>query len=676
MARIKYGILLGLGIQILATVCFFGEVSAQEQEEHTAAVMDESGNITQETIQTGIVEDARTYPWTDGKTEPRSAAGTDWVVNFNTKGNAVTNYTEVATKRSGYTNGAYGADAAFLGMEGTKVKFMLSGAIGLVDASEVQVVAKEDAKSISYYYIKSGWLYHRITWNMNESGYATALKMGKAPGYLSENVSYYSYDGHYFYTDYRVMTEDYENATRARSVNPAAPYYNYFQYLPMRSASRYTADELNAALERKLAQTNREDSKLRGIGDTVIKYQDKYGVNAFLMLGKAINESGWGMSRICQEKNNLFGLNAVDSSPNESANYFPSVDACVEEYARIWMSKGYLDPTESNRYNGGFLGNKGSGINVKYSSAPYMGETVAAILWNLDEEMGRLDQYSYTIAARNLLSHETSQAYMRAGADTNSAVIYQSSPRPNMTFLLLSDQREGVFYKIQSDAILKPDRSAMDTESDGSYNYHNMYVYSGADYMTVVSQGNLQGIDRFRDIHTGDWYYNYAKAVYEMNLITGMNPREFGATGQLARAQFATILYRMAGSPAVSGGQAYKDVPADAFYASAAMWGKENQIITGYSDSGLFGGSDMITRQQMATILYRYAQYRGYDTSARLDLDAYPDAGSVDDYAKEAMQWAVARGIISGDQGMLKPNGTAIRAESAAIIVRFLQAYP
>lgn len=658
---------------MLAALCFTKEVSAQETENQLA--MDEDGNLFEVEPEKGIVEGAKTYSGSSGEIKSYSQPEDAWIVNFNTKGNAVTTYVESTTKKEGYTNGAYGADAAFLGMENGKVKFMLSGVVGLVDESEVQVISISDAKSISYYYVKAGFLYHRITWNMNEDAYATTLKMGKAPGYLSENVSYYSYDGHYFYKDYRVMTEDYQKETRGRCVNPSSPYFNYFQYLPMRSTSRYYAAELDAAVDKKLKQTGRDNSKLKGIGQILIENQDTYGVNVLLMLGMAINESGWGTSRICLEKNNLFGLNAVDASPNESANYFPSVEACVREYAKLWMSKGYLNPADTMRYQGGFLGNKASGINVKYSSAPYMGESVAAIVWNLEPELGNLDQYVYTIAVRNLLPHENQQAYMRADGNSSSPVLYQTSPRSCMAFLLLSDKKEGVFYKVQSDPVLKSDRTAIDTGSDGSYNFRDMYVYSGADYMTVVNKGNVTGINRFRDVASDGWYYDAVKNIYDNGIMTGMNPREFGTSSQLARAQFATILYRMTGSPDVGYKEIYKDVPSNAFYASAAIWGKENGIITGYSDTGLFGGSDAVTREQMATILYRYAQYLGYSTSARTDISKYPDAGAVNGYAQQAMQWAVASGLITGDKGMLKPQGTAIRAESAAIIVRFLNIY-
>lgn len=663
---------LGAGICMLTGIFFHGEVQAEASEENQIVTMDEEGNLLTEEAKTGLVEEKDGTP---ASAEIKAYSTEEYVVNFNTKGNAVTKYMECGTGLEGYTNGAYGADAAFLGMENGKVKFLLSGVTGLVDEKEVQVVEKSQAKSISYYYIKSGWLYHRITWNMNEAGYATTLKMGQAPGYLSENVTYYSYDGHYFYTDYRVMTGDYQNAARTASVNPASPYFNYFQYLPMRSASRYYADEFNAALNKKLELTGRNNSKLKGIGESIISNQDTYGVNALLMLGVAINESGWGTSRICLEKNNLFGLNAVDTTPYESANYFPSVEACVKEYAQIWMSKGYLNPADTARYKGGFLGNKGSGINVKYSSAPYMGETVAAIIWNLDQEMGGLDQNAYTIAVNNLPPQDNGQLNMRAESDRSSVILYQSTPRPCVSFILLSDAREGDFYKVQSDGLLNGDRSALAQDSDGRYNFNEMYAYSGADYMTIVNQGTAAGINHFRDVDPAGWYYGVVRNAYDNKIMTGMNVREFGVASPLARAHFATILYRLEGSPEVSYTEIYKDVPSDSFYASAAMWANNNQIITGYSDTGLFGGGNDILREQIAVILYRYAQYRGYDTSVKADIDTFPDAGSVSGYAKEAMQWAVAAGLIKGDNGCLVPQGTANRGECAAIIVRFSETY-
>ena len=374
---------MGLGFSMVS--------HAEEVEDRPYTGMDETGNIYELTPEVGLVDEADSIQ--------AFANANDMVVNFNTKGNAITSYTEAGTGAAGYTNGSCAADGAYLGTENGQVKFMLSGVVGYVPESEVQVIDRSFAKSISHYIVKSGWIVHNITYNMEKSSYAGSLRIGKNPGYLTEGTVYYSYDGHYFYTDYSVMLNDYKSSSRVNSVNADSPYFNYFQYLPLRSASNYQANDF----DQNIAGKGYDGSKLLNTGNSIISSQDTYGVNGLLTFSLAANESAWGTSWIAQNKNNLFGLNAVDSAPGESANTFVDANHCIMEFAREWMSKGYLYPKDS-RYFGGFFGNKGSGINVKYASDPYWGEKAAAIAWNLDESMGQLDQYNYTLGVKDILA--------------------------------------------------------------------------------------------------------------------------------------------------------------------------------------------------------------------------------------------------------------------------------
>ena len=235
--------------------------------------MDENGNVYYIDVEDGTV--LQVY---DGRARARTAGASLQVVNLNTKGDALTNYTEVGTNASGYTNGAYGADAAYLGTYNGKVRFMLSGVIGEVPQGEVQLVNITSAASLSHYEVAAdGRLIHKITTNMSKQDYyPSRLDNGNAPSYLQSGVRYYSYDGHYFYTyeNFGLMMEDYQNGNRNHSVNPNSPYYNYFQFLPLRSQTNYTAEELNAMINNKVLA----NSKMRDIGPTLIEMQNKYGV--------------------------------------------------------------------------------------------------------------------------------------------------------------------------------------------------------------------------------------------------------------------------------------------------------------------------------------------------------------------------------------------------------------
>ena len=120
---------------------------------------------------------------------------------------------------------------------------------------------------------------------------------------------------------------------------------------------------------------------------------------------------------------------------------------------------------------------------------------------------------------------------------------------------------------------------------------------------------------------------------------------------------------------------AFPDAGED-WFKDAVIWANQNKIITGYTDSGLFGPADPITREQMATIMYRYANYKKWDVTKSADLSTFPDASSVSAYAKDAMSWAVANEIIQGNNGRLDPQGSAVRAQASTIVSRFIAIYP
>ena len=184
----------------------------------------------------------------------------------------------------------------------------------------------------------------------------------------------------------------------------------------------------------------------------------------------------------------------------------------------------------------------------------------------------------------------------------------------------------------------------------------------------------------FTDVPTdpGNWVYQAVNYVYHQGIMTGMTGTCFGAAENLSRAQFAAILYRMAGEPPVSAKQIFPDVPITEdtkWYADAVAWANENRIILGY-ENGFFGPADDITREQIAVILYRYANYMKYDTENKADFSNYSDAEDVSSWAAEAMQWAVGNDIICGkSETHLDPSGNATRAECAAMAARFMQKF-
>lgn len=178
----------------------------------------------------------------------------------------------------------------------------------------------------------------------------------------------------------------------------------------------------------------------------------------------------------------------------------------------------------------------------------------------------------------------------------------------------------------------------------------------------------------FVDVAEGDWYYDAVADVYDAGLMTGIDGTHFAPNQKLARAQFALILYRLNDSPEVDGKSPFKDVAEGDWYTDAVIWANKKGIITGYTDTGLFGPGDDITREQLVVMMYRYQKSISDVKAESVDLSDFKDGAKVSAFAKEAMEWAVGTGVISGkDNGtVLDPQGTATRAECATIIIRML----
>ena len=176
----------------------------------------------------------------------------------------------------------------------------------------------------------------------------------------------------------------------------------------------------------------------------------------------------------------------------------------------------------------------------------------------------------------------------------------------------------------------------------------------------------------FGDVKSADWFYNDVKYVYEKGMMAGTAADVFAPNATTTRAMIVTILYRLEGSPAVTGTSAFVDVPAGQWYTDAVNWAAANQIVKGTSAT-TFAPNDSITREQMAAILYRYAQYKGYDVTKKADLSGYSDNGQVSAYAKDALAWANAAKLINGvTNTTLAPQGNATRAQVAAILMRYV----
>lgn len=221
------------------------------------------------------------------------------------------------------------------------------------------------------------------------------------------------------------------------------------------------------------------------------------------------------------------------------------------------------------------------------------------------------------------------------------------------------------------------------TES-GNGRRHRSRRSSGGNAYTGAAKTNSSqtlyrytGINPFADVYADDWFYNDVMFVYEKGLMSGSYADSFLPHGNTSRAEIAVTLYRMEGSPAVEGRNSFTDMEYGAdkvWYYDMVTWAQQNGIMDGSGD-GRFGTGEPITREELVSILYRYAKVKGYDVTGTEMPDSFTDRSDVSDWAQEAMTWAVSRGIINDRNNLLDPKGAATRAEVAVMLHRFIEKY-
>lgn len=448
------------------------------------------------------------------------------VVNFRTKGCGTnTNYYNIANAKNGYTNGCYGADAAFLGYNSdrSKVKFKLSGVTGWVNASDVEVIDylnNFDNYYTSNYTVENGILVHNVMSDIKSYSGGSSIELGPKPSYLQEGKSYWSYDGHYFYDaninggkdGYKIMINDYINNSNANAINKNNPYYNYYQYITHRSQSNYTDTDIANYLRNTLGinglmtsyPAEKGKSLLYGEQISFVQYQNEFGANLGLVLGLAQNESANGTSNIAFYGKNLFGHSAFDSSPGASANSYLSVAQSIYAHDRFFVSEGYLDPCDGRnaggsyndalchlgRYNGGHVGNKASGMNVSYASDPYWGEKAAQFYYTIDDAGGMQDFNKYTLAIKT----DASNIGIYKEPNTSSTLLYKTGHTEAYPVIVLKEVTGSMvngsnkWYKIQTDPVLNSSRTAI-VQDYGNYDFNNNYGYVPASYFIKINQG-------------------------------------------------------------------------------------------------------------------------------------------------------------------------------------------
>ncbi len=405
-----------------------------------------------------------------------------------------------------YISGSYSDDAALIEVDynSGRCKIKVGGVVGWIKKYENEanktnvlydIVPISWTTSPNYYQVTDDSIIHHFYKNVYlpiDKKYSS-ITIGRKPSMLNPG-NYYSYDGNYFYSDLKTLLIDYKNGNYNNSVNSNNPFYNYYQYLSFRSQTNYNADNINQYLGARTTS----NSKLYNTGKAFIDAQNYYGVNAILMLAIGINESGYGNSTISQTKNNLFGINAVDASPGQSATSFNSVSDCINDFAFKYLSGRFLQPGDF-RYFGANLGNKYQGLTVKYASDAYWGEKAAHYYYDIDKYFGFQDYNYYSTAVLNSDYNNTVYAKKDPNGYNVSSKYYQYKKKGSAIIIL--DEVKGpsvngntTWYKVTSDPTIDGN---MEYYDDNTYysttpriNYlWSKYVYVPAAYFTKITNG-------------------------------------------------------------------------------------------------------------------------------------------------------------------------------------------
>ncbi len=338
---------------------------------------------------------------------------------------------------------------------------------------------------------ETGNLLHYFAYNTSGVEASTYTNLGPSPDFLTAYKIYYSFDGNYFYDDLIKMLDDYKNDNYDNAINKNNPFFAYYLYLPNRSQTSYTADDLNYIIEQKgyyskpAADTKYVDdngnfigginrngiSQMVGEGASFIASQELYGVNALLTFSAAINESATGTSALAFAKNNLFGHNAYDSCPFGCATTYKSISDSIYEHARL-TGENYNNPNHSY-YHGTHYGNKGSGMNVMYASDPYWGEKAAQNYFFADNSYGKADYLYNTIG----IKVGSSDIFVYAEPNENSKQIYNVNNDTedviNIPLIVLDkiQANNNWWYKVYTEIGLDENKNIVTDNYNREYSY-------------------------------------------------------------------------------------------------------------------------------------------------------------------------------------------------------------
>ena len=398
-------------------------------------------------------------------------------------------------------------DSTYSSRSGWVAKVQIANFTGWIKKSAYEIVPLTWVNSASHYIVSNDDIRHTyITRVQNDYSNTYGRTIGPKPSMLPVGT-YYSYDGHYFYTDLATLIRDVKNNTHNNSVNKNNAYYNYYMYLSNHTKTSYSSININEYIRNNMGYyrnvygnaAGSGASRLYGMGTFFYHAQEKYGVNAILSLSLSRNETGNGRSNLAINKNNGFGLNAVDSNPTQAANWYATFSNSILGYASKWITYGYAHPRDW-RYYGPQFGDKWIGMNVKYASDTYWSEKMAANYYSLDKAFGLQDYDNYQLGVVNARMN----SYLSPSYSSKVPYIY-TEKEDTVVIVDEVEMNNEKWYKVISD--LNMDSNGNEITS-GPYNWHS-YVYVPTSQVTKINTAKNGYMDPNNIIEYEDQDYEY-----------------------------------------------------------------------------------------------------------------------------------------------------------------------
>ncbi len=425
-------------------------------------------------------------------------------------------YTSTIRKNKSSINACYMKDGAYLysSSDASRAYFKVGGDIGYTSSDDVLLHPIDSLNLRVSSYINTDGTFNHLVRTQFDSDYLNSYAIDDKLDYLNDDTYYYSYDGHYFYDDFKKMIDDYNNETYENAINSDNPYYNYYQYLSYRSLTNYNLGEIEDYYYNTLNINSRvlsfDDKAHDGANDVVnssqyygelsnfFVNQNIYGTNALMLLSTANLESSSGKSYNSFVSNNLFALAAYDNDIERDNKRYTSIANSISSYSKYYVSDRFSN-YRNNLYAGNYLGNKLGGISLNYAQDPNYGEKVASNYYLLDKALGYKDKNNYCFG----ISNNASIKFYKDEELNNQ--LYTLSDIGEFSLIILGENDNS--YKVQLDYSFN---------DDYKYDFKESVAYVNKDIFNIIFNSDKM---HENDVESITYYTNVENGIYTINAL-------------------------------------------------------------------------------------------------------------------------------------------------------------